>query len=299
MIENLNDYLDHFKANLKIDSAIKDSVVQELHTHLEDKSQELKENGISEDEANNLATLSLGSPDLIAHEIYEAHAQGSWQEAFFAALPHFLVALLFASYYWQNTFCLSIILVATVGTAIYGWYHNKPLWLFPWLGYYLLPVIFSGILLISLPKGWSWVAALVYIPLALFVLIYIMRQTARRDWLYAPLMLAPVLVVFSWLSFSGIEKDVLTSNLWIAKLQPKIPWIVISFLVLAAATVTFIRIKQRWCKTIALLIPPIIILALILVTLASRGSINLWGWLIMVFSLFVFATPAWIQARSQ
>jgi len=273
--KKLSDYLDSFKANLKIDSAVKDSVAQELYTHLEDKSRELRESGLGEEEANKLATRALGSPGFIAREIYEAHAQGSWQEAFFAALPHFLVALLFASYYWQSTICLSIILVATVGIAIYGWLHGNPLWLFPWLGYYLLPVIFTGMLLIYLPEGWGWIAALLYIPVALFVLVYIMRQTARRDWLYASLMLAPILVVFSWFLFSGIGNDLLTSNLWMTRLQARAPWIAVSFLALAGATVTFIRLKQRWCKTIALLTPPAIIL--VLVALASRGSINFWG----------------------
>ena len=114
MTEKLGDYLEAFKANLKLDSVIRDSVAQEICTHLEDKSLELRENGLGEEEAAKLATQALGSPDTIAREIYDTYAQGSWQEAFFASLPHFLIALLFASYYWQNTVCLSIILLATV-----------------------------------------------------------------------------------------------------------------------------------------------------------------------------------------
>ena len=207
---------------------VKASVTRELGTHLEDKSQELRETGLSEDEANNIATESFGPPQLIAQQIYEVHSQGTWQEAFFAVLPHLLVALLFASYYWQNIICLSIILVALTCIVIYGWCHNKPMWFFPWLGYYLLPVILTGMLLIYLPHGWVWLATLAYFPLALFAFAYT-------------------------------------------------------------------HVRQRWCKAATLLIPPSVIL--VSVTLVNRGNIGFWGWLILLFSLFALASPAWLQAR--
>jgi hypothetical protein len=242
-----------------------------------------------------MAVQSLGSPELIARQIYDTHAQGSWKEALFSALPHLLVALLFTSYYWQNIIYASIILASTVGIAIYGWHRGKPIWLFPWLGYYLMPVVITGILLLSLPQGWGWIAALVYIPLALFVFIHIVKQTARRDWLYASLMLAPMLVTFTWFSSLGAGNELLASD-WLVRLQANALWIVISFIVLAGATIAFIRLKARRHKILSLLIPPLIIL--LSVTLASRGSINSWGWLILLFSLFAFATPVWMEARA-
>ena len=196
-MSSISHYLNRFKDCLHIDQTIRDGVAEELYTHLEEKTQELEENGLSREEAGKIAVQSLGSPELIAQQIYEAHAQGSWKEALFSALPHLLVALLFTSYYWQNIIYASIILALTVGIAIYGWHRGKPIWLFPWLGYYLMPVVITGILLLSLPQGWGWIAALIYIPLALFVFIHIVRQTARRDWLYASLMLAPMLVTFT------------------------------------------------------------------------------------------------------
>lgn len=295
MSNSISRYLNVFKARLKIDPAAKNSVVQELHTHLEEKSQELEESGLSKEEADNVAAQILGPPEMIAQQIYEVHAQGSWQEAFFAALPHFLVALLFASYYWASSICLLSVLMATVGITIYGWCRGKPVWLFPWLGYYMLPVVITGVLLMYLSRGWGWVAVLLYTPMALFVLVYVVKQTAMRDWLYASLMLAPMPVIFSWLLSLGTGGEFLTSDVGIAQLQTKMPWIVISFLVLAVATVAFVRLTQRWCKTIALLIPPIIIL--VSVAMASRGNIDLWGWLILFISLLAFTSPVWIQAR--
>ena len=297
MVNSISYYLNRFKASLQIDRTIRDGVAEELYTHLQDKSRELEKTGLSKEEAARIAVQSLGSPELIAQQIYETHAQGSWKEAFFSALPHFLVALLFASYYWQNVAFLSIILTLTVGIAIYGWHQGKPIWLFPWLGYYLMPVVVTGILLLNLPQGWGWIAALIYIPLALFAFIYIVRQTARRDWLYASLMLAPMPVIFGWFFTIGTGSEFLVSDIWIARLQTKAPWIVISFIALAAATIGFIRLKPRRYKIISLFIPPLVIL--LLVTLASRVNIDFWGCLILLFSLFAFATPIWIQARAR
>jgi len=294
-VSSISHYLNRFKASLQIDRTIRDGVAQELYTHLEEKTQELEEKGLSREEASKIAVQSLGSPELIAQQIYETHAQGSWKEALLSASPHLLVALLFTSYYWQNIVYVSIILALTVGIAIYGWHRGKPIWLFPWLGYYLMPVVVTGILLLSLPQGWGWIAALIYIPLALFVFIHIVRQTARRDWLYASLMLAPMLVTFSWFSSLGRGNELLASD-WIARLQTNALWIVISFIALAGATIAFIRLKPRRHKIISLLIPPLVIL--LSVTMASRGNINSWGWLILLFSLFAFAIPMWMQARA-
>jgi len=291
----ISHYVNRFKDSLHIDQTIRDGVAEELYTHLEEKAQELEENGLSREEAGKIAVQSLGSPELIAQQIYETHAQGSWKEALFSALPHLLVALLFTSYYWQNIIYASIILALTVGIAIYGWHRGKPIWLFPWLGYYLMPVVITGILLLSLPQGWGWVAALIYIPLALFVFIHIMRQTARRDWLYASLMLAPMLVTFTWFSSLGTVNELLASD-WMARLQTNAVWIVISFIALAAATIAFIRLKPRRYKILSLLIPPLTIL--LSVTMASRGHINSWGWLMLFFALSVFAIPVWMQARA-
>jgi hypothetical protein len=297
MVNSISYYLHKFKTSLNIDRTIRDGVAEELYTHLQDKSRELEKQGLGKEEAARIAIQSLGSPELIAQEIYETHAQGTWKEAFFSALPHFLVALLFASYYWQNVVCLSIILTLTVSIAIYGWHQGKPIWLFPWLGYYLMPVVVTGILLLNLPQGWGWMAALIYIPLALFAFIYIVRQTARRDWLYASLMLAPMPVIFAWFLTLGTGNEFMASDIWMARLQTKAPWIVISFIALAAATVGFIRLKPRRYKIISLFIPPLVIL--LLVTLASRVTINFWGCLILLFSLFAFAIPVWMQARTQ
>jgi hypothetical protein len=295
MVNHASRYLNRFKASLKIDRTIRDGAAAELYAHLEDKTRELEERGLSREDASKIAIRSLGSPELIAQQMYETHAQGSWKEAIFSALPHLLVALLFVSYYWRSIACVSIILALIVGIAIYGWQRGKPIWIFPWLGYYLMPVVVSAVLLLSLPQGWGWIAALIYIPMALFVFIHIVRQTARRDWLYASLMLAPMLVTFAWFSSLGGGNQLLATD-WAARLQTNAVWIVASFVALAAGTVAFIRLKPRRYKIVSLLVPPLVVL--FAVVAASGGHIAYWSWLLLLFSLGAFAIPLWMQARA-
>lgn len=294
MTNKLANYLENLKNCLRIDSAAKDETIREISTHLEDSSQELKEGGLNEEEALRIATLKFGSVQSIAQEICEVHNQGSWWEAFFAALPHFLVATLFVSYYWQNTTCLLLVLIATTCVVIYGWRRNQPVWLFPWLGYYLLPVIVTGILLIYLPQGWTWLAALVYIPLALFIVAYIVRQTTNRDWLYTLLMLVPILVIFIWLTSSSTGGQLLPSS---AQLQENTLLLAGSFIILALATIAFIRAKQRWHKAVALLISASLILFSL--ALANRANIGLGAGTILILSLLILVIPAWMQLKPQ
>lgn len=296
MADKVSNYLDNIKAFLRIDSLIKSNVTHEIRTHLEDKSDELKGLGLNEEEAAKAATECFGPPQLVAQQLSEVHGQGTWQEAFFAALPHVLMALVFVSHYWQSVVCLASILVIIVCVAIYGWCHNKPTWFFPWLGYYLLPVIITSVLLIRSSQGWAWLGTLAYIPVALFVLACVVKQTANRDWLYVSLMVAPVLVVFSWLVAVHSELGLLAWNVELAQLGVDIPWIVISFLVLGIATVVSVRVRQRSCKAIALLVPSVAILAS--AVWMSGGNIGFWAWLILGVSLLALAGPTWLELRS-
>jgi hypothetical protein len=297
MGDRLSDYLDDFEHCLDVDSEVRASVSRELRAHLEDRSQELKESGLSEEEAFRVATDSFGSFQSVAREMYELYSQGSWQEAFFAALPHLLVASLLASYYWQSIPFVLLILIATACVVIYGWCHEKPVWFFPWLGYYLLPVIIGGILLVYLLQGWTWLAAMIYIPLAAFILTHIVKQTASRDWLYVSLMFAPVPVVLSWLLSLGAGGEFFPNGIRLGQLQEDLPWVSASFLALAVATLSCVRLRRRWSKTAVLLTPPVVILAS--VTLATGGDISLYGWLILILSLCAVVGPAWLQYKFQ
>ncbi len=198
MTTALNHYLEIIRNNLRIDLAEEKEVISELETHIEDKLQELKECGLSEEEAESTCLGLLGSARVIARQIYEAHSQGSWGQAFLAAMPHLLFAALFALNWWHHIGWLSIILVMVIGTSIYGWWHGKPAWVFPWLGYSLVPVAAFGLILLYLPKEWSLLTVPFYFLFALWWLFCIVVQTAKRDWPFSSLMLLPLPIITGW-----------------------------------------------------------------------------------------------------
>lgn len=286
------NYTDNLKYYLRIDPTTESDVVRELDAHIEDKSHELVESGLPEEEAEAKATQLLGSPRLVAQQMYEVYSQGSWRQAIFAALPHFLVAALFALRCWQNTIWLLGILGAVICFAIYGWCHGKPAWLFPWLGYCLLPVIAVGILLIYLPGGWAWFAAAAYIPLALLVIFSVTKQTIRRDWLFASLMLLPIPIVLGWILALGVG----SKFLWLEQLYEVAPLISLSFAVLAITAAIFIRIRQRWAKVGVLFV--IEILILVIVALGDRNTIGFGSWLLLaLLASFLLLVPALLDRK--
>ncbi len=285
-------YLDNLKDYLRVDPATESDVVRELDAHLEDKSQELRESGFSEEEATEAAVQFLGSPQLVARQMYEVYSQGNWRQALFAALPHFLIAALFALHYWHITAWPLAILVAVIGVVIYGWCHGKPAWLFPWLGYCLIPVLAVGTLLISLPGGWAWLAAAAYVPLALLVLVSVTKQTVKQDWLFASLMLLPIPIVLSWILALGIKDGLLRYE----HVYDTSPWIALSFAVLAVTAATFIRIRQRWAKAGVLLIPQILLL--LIVASSGKYAVSFWAWLLLILlCLFLLVGPALLERK--
>jgi hypothetical protein len=286
------NYTDSLKDYLRLDPTIEGNVVRELNTHLEDKSHELIESGLSEEEATATAAKLLGSPRIVSKQMYEVYSQGSWRQALFAALPHLLVAALFAMHFWQNTFWLVGMLGAITGAVIYGWWHGKPAWLFPWLGYCLIPVIAVGILLIYLPGGWVWFAATAYVPLALLVIFSVTKQTIRKDWLFASLMLLPIPIVLGWMLALELEDKLI----WQEQLFEFASLIALSFAVLALTVVTFIRIRQRWAKVGALL--TLEVLTLVMIGLGGKSAIGFGGWLILaLLALLLLLGPALLERK--
>ena len=286
------NYTDSLKDYLRLDTTIESNVVRELNAHLEDKSHELIESGLSEEEATATAAKLLGSSRVVAKQMYEVYSQGSWRQALFAALPHLLVATLFAMHFWQNAFWLVGMLGAIAGAVIYGWCHGKPAWLFPWLGYCLIPVLAVGILLIYLPGGWAWFAATAYIPLALLVIFSATKQTIKKDWLFASLMLLPIPIVLGWMLALELEDKLI----WQEQLFEFASPIALSFAVLALTVVTFIRIRQRWAKVGALL--TLEVLTLVMIGLGGKSAIGFGGWLILVLlALLLLLGPALLERK--
>jgi hypothetical protein len=294
MTTTLSYYLDIIRDNLRLDPSTEREVISELETHIEDKLKELKDTGLSEEEAASTCVRLLGSAKQVARQIYEAHSQGSWQQALLASAPHLLFGLLFALNWWQGIGWLLVMLALVLSAAIYGWWHGKPTWLFPWLGYSLLPVVGAGLLLLYLPMGWSWVAILVYIPLALWFLYSVIIQTIRRDWLHSSLMLFPIPVIVGW--FLAAELGGKFPELSVQRLYDLAPWIGLSFLGLAASVAAFIRLRQRWLKVGILGVSGLSTLAM--VAYYAEGRLNWPTFLVLILVMFgLFLTPALVERR--
>ena len=294
MVTELSHYLDSIKYHLRLDPSSEREVTSELETHIEDRLQELRQSGLSEEEAANTCVRLLGSAKLVARQIYEAHSQGTWKQALLASMPHLLFGLLFALNWWQGIGWLLIMLVLVLSMAVYGWWHGKPAWLFPWLGYSLLPVVAAGLLLLYLPKGWSWVAILLYIPLALWLLYRVTVQTIKRDWLYSSLMLFPVPIILGW--FLAVQLEGRFPEFSVERLHDLAPGIGLSFLALAVTAATFIRLRRRWLKVTVLFISGL--LTLIMAACYAEGRLGLSTFSILILVLLsLFLTPALLERK--
>ncbi len=287
-------YLDSVRDGLRLDLGAEKEIITELQTHIEDKLEEMREAGLSEDEATKTCVKLLGSARLVARQIYEANSQGSWRQALLASMPHLLFAFLFALNWWQGMGWLAIILGLILTTAIYGWCHGKPVWLFPWLGYSLLPVAIAGLLLLYLPQGWSWLAILVYVPLALCLIYSVAVQTIRRDWLYSALMLLPLPVIIGWFLAVGKEGEFLELSL--EHIQRFAPCIGLSFLALALTAFAFVRLRQRWIRVALLIVSGLITLTV--VAYYAEERLGLPGFLVLALMMLgLLLSPALVERR--
>jgi len=277
-----------------MDFSAENEVIAELASHVEDRFQELIESGLSEEEASENCLGVLGSAKLVARQLYEAHSQGTWGQTLLASSPHLLFAALFVLNWWQGAGWLLSTLLLVICAAIYGWCHGKPVWLFPWLGYSVLPVIVAALFLLCLPVGWSWLAILLYIPLALWFLLSIVIQTTKRDWLNTALMLLPAPVIIGWLlaaePMGGFPEYDIT------RLRDFAHWIGLSFLALALAVAMFIRLRQRGLKVAVLLVAGLV--TLVMVAAFTDGRLSLVPFmLLMLLMVGLFLAPALLERR--
>jgi len=130
----LRHYLDDLRGNLKLDPVDEKEIITELEAHVEDRLQELKEAGLSNEEAVERCVGLLGSAKMLARQIYEAHSQGTWRQALLASTPHLFFALLFAPRWLVGVAWLPVIFGSFIGIVLYGWYHPpgfSPGWVTP------------------------------------------------------------------------------------------------------------------------------------------------------------------------
>jgi hypothetical protein len=285
-------YLDDVKSNLRLETRKENEVISELATHIEDEVQELQQKGVTEEEAAGICVRLLGSAKAVARLIYEAHSQGSWQQALMASLPHLLFGLVFILNWFKGIVPVLIVLLVILAVTVYGWWRRQSMWLFTWLGYSMLPVIAAGLSLLYLPRGLAWVAVLVYVPLALWLMIRVFKQTIKKDWLHLSLMLLPMPVIISWFIIAQRNGN-LDGNM-LDRLSYYGPSIGASFMALAFGVITFIRIRSRWLKIAVLFFTGMITLSLI--WYYTSGQLTFVGMLLLLLlTCSIFLIPAWLE----
>ncbi|MCX6013851.1 MAG: permease prefix domain 1-containing protein [Chloroflexi bacterium] len=270
MATNINRYLNDVRIDLRLDPYAESEVIKELKSHLEEEFDDLKISGMSEAEAEGKCVKLFGPAKLVATQMYEAHSQGSWQQSLLASTPHLLFALLFALNWWQGIFWTVVTIGIILLIAVYGWLNGKPIWLFSWLGYSLLPVVLAGVLLLYLPKVWSWITILIYLPMALWIIYSVTVKTIHRDWLYTDLMFLPLPVIIAWIFVVDDDRLFKLQAEYINEFSLSIAF---SFLALAITAAIFVRLRKRWLRTILLIVSQLVIVFLI--TLYTRGRLSI------------------------
>jgi len=272
MTHYLSQYLESIRNKARLDYSDEPGIMSELEAHIEDKLRELTEAGLSEEEAARTCVWEMGSTKFIARQIYEAYSQGSWWQVLMAAMPHFLVGLFFMLNWWLYPQWLLIILILTLVTALYGWGHGKPAWVFPWVGYCLIPVIAVGLILLYLPARWSLLGLVVYFPLALWCIFHVIIQTTKKDWLLSTLMLLPLPIIVGWLLAISPSGKFTEDSL--EQMSIYAPWIGLSFMMLALTIATYIRLRLRWLRVSLLAVSGRLTLAIAIYLATGRLNIS-------------------------
>lgn len=274
MALKINRYLNDIRVDLRLDSSAENEVIKELQSHIEEEIDDLKVSGMSENEAEGMCVEQFGPAKLVAEQMYEAYSQGSWRQSLLASIPHLLFALLFALNWWQGIFWTVITICVILLIAIYGWLNGKPIWLFSWLGYSLLPVVLAGILLLYLPKVWSWIAIFIYLPLAIWLIYSIMVKTIHRDWLYTDLMFLPLPVIITWIFVVDDDGLFKFKVEYINEFSLSIAF---SFLLLALTAAIFVRLRKRYLRTTLLIASQLVLVFIIALYANGRISIPLFA----------------------
>jgi hypothetical protein len=288
MYKKLGDYVSALCGSVRIDSRQRSAIDRELLGHLEDRMLDFRRRGLSAEEARRKAIESFGDAGSIARDLYVVHSQGTWRDSFLTSLPHLLVAMLLTAYFADSAACaIALIVVAVIG-IFQAASKRAPAWSFSWLGYCLIPIVLVALMLLDATRWWTLVGT-AYIPCAVLVVVYVIKETASRDLLYVTLMLAPWAIITAWTLGTQSFVDLQTGYLNSQQLQYYARELVASFVVLAISSFVFARLKPRWGKALALVLPLAAVNGYVVVRLWSE--VSLWGLLVSAIAVLLVSVP--------
>jgi hypothetical protein len=311
MLPEIRDYLTEVRSHLHLDPPTEWWIIRDLHGYFEEKIGDLRNAGLSEREAARVAIESCGRPRVMARRMYEAHSKGSWNEAAIACLPHLIIAGLFLSHLWRHPIVAPIVLGAIIYITLYGWWHGKPSWLYPWAGYSLLPLLIGGYLswptlhqaassLLGgdglFPNIWILLVICALFVSSFWIIARTTIRVARRDWILASMMFVP-LPIFGWWLVSLERFGGLFSTNTEALQLSDVP-MALALVTLAVTSATFIRLRQRVLKVGALI--AIGSIALAMIAHDKWGDQGFLGLLVTSFILLLFLlSPILLKAKPE
>jgi hypothetical protein len=305
MQPEVSSYLEEVRAHLHLDPRREQRVINELYTHFQEKVNDLREQGMLEEEAAGSALASFGDARCIARLMYEAYSRGSWTEALISCQPHLIIAALFATHVWRYPLLLGAAFGAIMIIALVGWRNGTPNWLYSWVGYAVLPLLIVSYLSMDpvartvsfLLWGQGSPAPLWYLAMlgvlysfTLWLIASTAVTVARRDWILLSLMLLPLPVLGIWIATvtqsAGFLVDALRSlterfSRWDGAMA-------YFFVVLGITTALFVRVRQRVFK-----VGTVIAVGIIGGAMAARslwGALGLFHLIAVLVCLFFFLT---------
>ncbi|MCI0770818.1 MAG: hypothetical protein J4N94_02980, partial [Chloroflexi bacterium] len=267
MTPHIRGYLDQMGKQLHLYPQERQEILNEFEAHIEDRVNELIENGLPRDAALNEALRALGKSDLIAGQLYEVHSRVSWYHTALATLPHLLLSLVFALRLWTAPVWVISMLVLALTITIIGWRKGRPRWTYPWLGYCLVtPIVSWGLAMSAVGYGaWGvvangalplsipiYAASFIYISFSVWIVIRIVRVIAKPDWLMGSLAVLPIPFLGFWFFYFYNGGDLLQSD--VSVLKEVDTSVAIVFLIIGLATAAFFRISRRVARVALLAI---------------------------------------------
>ena len=292
----VQNYLHTLTRKLKLDPGTNEEIVLELQGHLEEKVQDLQEEGLTYEEARTRALADLGHPDLVAKGMYSVHSKGSWRDILLATLPHLFLASLFALHLWNRYLLIAVVVVAVSLVGLRGWKAGRPKWTYTWLGYSMAAPALSWMMALTAVGYGTWrfvttgslpfsfpiyILLIAYVPFSLWVMYNVLIKVVRQDWLLASLTALPFPFLTSWLLFLNWQGGLISAGTPVVRETDTDRALV--FLALAVTTGVFMRVGHRLVKiglltistallvmfTVAVIPISFGVFSIILVTLAS------------------------------
>lgn len=310
MASEMHGYLELVERGLYLDPIKRDEILNELQTHIEDRAQELVQEGKSSEDALRNAVNRLGPSQSLAQGFYAVHSRGPWHHTALAVLPHVLLALTYAYHLWTNPVWVGAMLVVALATSVVGWRKGRPSWAYPWLGYSLAaPIVSWGLAMSAVGYGaWGiitrgvlplgvpiYIACFVYILFSLWVVIRYVSRVVRPDWVMASLAILPIPFLAYWFFFFynwGFQDQ---TNF--QQLREVDSSATIVFLIIAAATLIFYRVGRRLVRVALLVItaPSMVVLAWMSYQ-GGRGYVAVF--IFVAVSMVVLLSPALLDLKS-